>query len=99
MRVRAGAGVTEAIMQAALVRTKRAGRRGMLYPLLVITAISVIIFSALGAAALAGWLPGSDSMRAPARNGGKRSEYMQPASGVFARAADADNGINLCASS
>lgn len=67
-------------MQAALLRSKRAGRRGVLYPLLVIVAISVIIFSALGAAALAGWLPGGEWMRAPERKSGQRSESMQAGS-------------------
>jgi len=48
-------------MQAALLRPKAAHRRGLLYPLLIIAAISVIIFSAMGAAALAGWLPRAES--------------------------------------
>ncbi|HEV7820528.1 MAG TPA: glycine zipper 2TM domain-containing protein [Burkholderiales bacterium] len=48
-------------MQAALLTTKASHPRGVLYPLLVIAAISVIIFSALGAAAIAGWLPRAQS--------------------------------------
>ena len=48
-------------MQAALLRTKASNPRGLLYPLLVIAAISVIIFSVLGAAAIAGWLPRAQS--------------------------------------
>ncbi len=48
-------------MQAALLTTKASNQRGLLYPLLVIAAISVIIFSVLGAAAIAGWLPRADS--------------------------------------
>lgn len=48
-------------MQAALLTTKASNQRGLLYPLLIIAAISVIIFSVLGAAAIAGWLPRADS--------------------------------------
>ena len=48
-------------MQAALLTTKAADQRGILYPLLVVAAISVIIFSVLGAAAIVGWLPRSES--------------------------------------
>jgi outer membrane lipoprotein SlyB len=48
-------------MQAALLRMKASNRKGLLYPLLVIAAIAVIIFSALGAATVAGWLPRAQS--------------------------------------
>jgi outer membrane lipoprotein SlyB len=48
-------------MQAALLRPKAPNRKGLLYPLLILAAISVIIFSAMGAAALAGWLPRAES--------------------------------------
>jgi outer membrane lipoprotein SlyB len=48
-------------MQAALLRTKASNPKGVLYPLLVIAAISVIILSVLGAAAIAGWLPRAQS--------------------------------------
>lgn len=48
-------------MQAALLTTKASNPKGLLYPLLVIAAISVIIFSVLGAAAIAGWLPRAQS--------------------------------------
>ena len=44
-------------MQAALLTRKASNPKGVLYPLLVIAAISVIILSILGAAAIAGWLP------------------------------------------
>lgn len=49
-------------MQAALLTTKASPPRGVLYPLLVIAAISVIVFSILGAAAIAGWLPRAQSV-------------------------------------
>ena len=64
------------IMQAALLQSKTSHRRGVLYPLLVIAAISVIIFSAIGAASLAGWLPRANS---PAHAPGpqKRSEQIE----------------------
>jgi outer membrane lipoprotein SlyB len=48
-------------MQAVLLQPKKANRKGLLYPLLVVAAISVIVFSAVGAAALAGWLPRAES--------------------------------------
>jgi outer membrane lipoprotein SlyB len=48
-------------MQAALLTTKASNPKGVLYPLLVIAAISVIILSILGAAAIAGWLPRAQS--------------------------------------
>ncbi len=48
-------------MQAALLRMKAPNQKGLLYPLLIIAAIAVIIFSALGAAAIAGWLPRAES--------------------------------------
>ena len=51
-------------MPAALLTTKAADQRGLLYPLLVVAAISVIIFSVLGAAAIAGWFPRSESSTA-----------------------------------
>src|SRR3954469_8927761 len=51
----------ENVMQAALLTTKASQPRGVLYPLLVIAAISVIVFSILGAAAIAGWLPRAQS--------------------------------------
>ncbi|MEO8440888.1 MAG: hypothetical protein ABI547_00220 [Betaproteobacteria bacterium] len=51
----------ENIMQAALLTTKASNPKGLLYPLLVIAAIAVIIFSVLGAAAIAGWLPRAQS--------------------------------------
>src|SRR3954468_21935576 len=50
-------------MQAALLQPKKWNRSGLLYPLLVLAALSVIIFSAIGAAALAGWLPRTDSLQ------------------------------------
>ncbi len=47
-------------MRAVLLQPK-ANHQGWLYPLLIIAAISVIILSAIGAAALAGWLPRAES--------------------------------------
>jgi outer membrane lipoprotein SlyB len=71
-------------MQAALLTTKASHPRGVLYPLLVIAAISVIVFSILGAAAIAGWLP-------RAQSGGDRPlpEQQAPSNGLSGeRAAD-----------
>jgi len=53
------------IMQAALLTSKTSSQKGWLYPLLIIAAISVIIFSVLGAAAIAGWLPRAESTTGP----------------------------------
>lgn len=64
-------------MQAALLRAKKPGRRGLLYPLLIIAAVAVIIFSAIGAAALIGWLPRAQS-ETPNQGAQKQSEYEQP---------------------
>jgi len=57
----------EFIMQAALLTSKTSSQKGWLYPLLIIAAISVIIFSVLGAAAIAGWLPRAESTTGPAQ--------------------------------
>jgi len=54
-------------MQAALLTSKTSSPKGWLYPLLIIAAISVIIFSVLGAAAIAGWLPRAESTTGPAQ--------------------------------
>jgi hypothetical protein len=55
----------EFIMPAALLTSKTSSQKGWLYPLLIIAAISVIIFSVLGAAAIAGWLPRAESTSRP----------------------------------
>jgi outer membrane lipoprotein SlyB len=52
-------------MQAALLTSKTSSPRGWLYPLLIFAAISVIILSVLGAAAIAGWLPRAESTTGP----------------------------------
>ena len=69
-------------MQAALLTSKTASQRGWLYPLLIIAALSVIIFSVLGAAAIAGWLPRAESTAGPAhyaeRTVGSRAGERQP---------------------
>jgi len=57
----------EFIMPAALLTSKTSSQKGWLYPLLIIAAISVIIFSVLGAAAIAGWLPRAESTTGPAQ--------------------------------
>jgi hypothetical protein len=54
-------------MPAALLTSKTSSQKGWLYPLLIIAAISVIIFSVLGAAAIAGWLPRAESTTGPAQ--------------------------------
>ena len=48
------------------VLSKRAlGRSGLLYPMLLIAAISVIVFSAFGVATMTGLLPRAESMNEP----------------------------------
>jgi hypothetical protein len=64
-------------MQAVLSESKRSNRKGFLFPLLVAAAISVIIFSALGAAALAGWLPRSEATLQRPSNGPDRMDTRQ----------------------
>lgn len=72
----------EFIMQAALLTSKTSSQKGWLYPLLIIAAISVIIFSVLGAAAIAGWLPRAESTTGPAqyaeRSADNRSGERKP---------------------
>lgn len=79
----------EIIMQAALLQSKNPNRRGLLYPLLVVAAISVIIFSAIGAAALAGWLPRAESA-GQAQSTQKRSDLLERQDGApgFERVVD-----------
>ena len=40
-----------------LSRERRFDRSGLLYPMMVIAAIAVIVFSMIGIASMAGWLP------------------------------------------
>lgn len=96
--MRAAAG--DAFMQAALLQTKSSHRRGLLYPLLIIAAMSVIIFSAVGAAALAGWLPRAEPA-GKSQSTQKRSDNFDrrdPASG-FERVAErrGSSGPAACA--
>ena len=49
-------------MKTGMLNMKILSRNGLLYPLLVIAAISVIIFSALGVATMTGFLPRAESM-------------------------------------
>lgn len=54
-------------MQTKILRKKVLGRNGMLYPMLVIAAVSVVIFSAFGVAMMTGLLPRAESMNASTR--------------------------------
>jgi len=49
-----------------LSRERRFERSGLLYPMMVIAAIAVIVFSIVGIASMAGWLPSSLIGRASA---------------------------------
>ena len=49
-----------------LSRERRFERSGLLYPMMVIAAIAVIVFSIVGIASMAGWLPNSLIGRASA---------------------------------
>ena len=55
-------------------------RNGLLYPMLLITAISVIIFSALGVASLTGLIPAaqSDSVQQPESQPKMQPQSVQP---------------------
>ena len=52
-------------MNTVLLNMKVLSRHGLLYPMLVIAAVSVIIFSALGVATMTGLLPRAESMNDP----------------------------------
>ena len=52
-------------METKVLAKKIFGRNGILYPMLVIAAVSVIIFSAFGVATMTGLLPRADSMNDP----------------------------------
>ena len=41
-------------------------QRNLLYPLMLIAAVTVIVFSIVGIATMLGWLPGAQSMTDPA---------------------------------
>jgi outer membrane lipoprotein SlyB len=49
-------------MQLSMSNMKMLNRNGLLYPMLVIAAIAVIVFSAFGVATMLGWLPRAESM-------------------------------------
>jgi len=49
-----------------LSRERPVERSGLLYPMMVIAAIAVIVFSIVGIASVAGWLPASLMSRAAA---------------------------------
>jgi hypothetical protein len=49
-----------------LSRERRFDRSGLLYPMMVIAAIAVIVFSIIGIASIAGWLPSGLMSRATA---------------------------------
>ena len=49
-----------------LSRERRFEKSGLLYPMMVIAAIAVIVFSVVGIASMAGWLPSGLASRAHA---------------------------------
>ena len=49
-----------------LSRERRFEKSGLLYPMMVIAAIAVIVFSVVGIASMAGWLPNGLVSRASA---------------------------------
>ncbi len=49
-------------METGMLNMKVLSRKGLLYPMLVIAAVSVIIFSAFGVATITGLLPRAESM-------------------------------------
>lgn len=49
-----------------LSREPRLEKSGLLYPMMVIAAIAVIVFSVVGIASMAGWLPSGLASRANA---------------------------------
>ena len=57
--------VKETVMEARTWGKKMLDRNGILYPMLVIAAVSVIIFSMLGIAMMIGLLPRAESMTIP----------------------------------
>jgi hypothetical protein len=59
-----------------MLNMKVLSRNGLLYPMLLIAAISVILFSALGVATMTGLLPRAESMSdaRPAAQTGSRNE-------------------------
>ena len=55
-------------MEAYQPMNKRDSQSGLLYPLMVIAAIAVTVFSAVGVATMMGWMPGALSGSEPAAN-------------------------------
>lgn len=73
-------------MQTARVLEKR---RNLLYPLMLIAAVTVIVFSIVGIATMMGWLPSAQSKNDPA----PRTEAVVRSEGAPAPArADARHG-------
>lgn len=52
-------------METRILGKKLLGRNGLLYPMLVVAAVAVIIFSAFGVATMTGLLPRAESMNEP----------------------------------
>lgn len=52
-------------METRILGRKLLGRNGLLYPMLVVAAVAVIIFSAFGVATMTGLLPRAESMNEP----------------------------------
>jgi len=58
------------------------GSSGLLYPMMVIAAIAVIVFSVLGIASISGWMPRGLDSRAAAATVAPDSEIDTAGSGV-----------------
>jgi outer membrane lipoprotein SlyB len=67
-------------MESSMLNMKVLNRNGLLYPMLVIAAISVIVFSALGVATMTGLLPRAEST--PAAQAAKNDARALPPSGA-----------------
>ena len=67
-------------MESKALSGKVLGRNGLLYPMLLIAAVSVIIFSALGVASLTGLIPAaqSNSVQQPEPRPNKQPQSVQP---------------------
>lgn len=72
----------------------RAGKRaGLLYPLMLIAAITVIVFSLVGIATMMGWMPGAQSQIEPGESGQQPAPRQSAAERPRAPAACADCGV------
>ncbi len=67
-------------MEFKALSGKLLGRNGLLYPMLLIAAVSAIIFSALGAASLTGLIPNvrSNSVQQPDARPKTQPQSVQP---------------------